>query len=262
MGKLGSVIGIAAAAVLAGCNGETEQPKLTRVQGLQGPSSSAASGHGASPHGAGDVQMASLNPGMSSGASGGTTGSVGMSGGGMAGGIPMAPETKVLVGGNKLQAAGIAFTVPDGWESVTPASKLRVAQYSIPGESGPAEMAVFYFGPGQGGGVEDNVKRWASQFSSDDPTTSAVPIEAARVKANDLELALVRASGTYDPGSMGPMAPASTGPKKDHALFGVVVNGGPEGPLFVKITGPKPTMDAQASNFESFAQSVKKSEFK
>lgn len=261
MMKLVSVCAVAAAVLLTGCNGQPEQPKLTRVAGLEGAGTSTASGEAASPHGAGEVQMASLNPGMPASRDGGTTGAAGAAGG-MMGGIPMAPETKVLIGGNKLQAAGIAFTVPDGWESVTPASKMRVAQYSVPGPGGPAEMAVFYFGPGQGGGVEDNVKRWAGQFSSDDPTTTAVPIEAARLKTNGLELALVRASGTYDPGNMGPMAPASTGPKKNYALFGLVVNGGPEGPLFVKITGPKQTMDSQQANFEAFAQSAKKSEFK
>jgi len=254
---------IAAAALLAGCTGETEEPKLSRVPGLEG-NATAASGSapstGRDPHaGMGEIQTARLNPGMPGG-DGSTTGAPPMAGGG--GMIPAAPDTKVLVGGNKLQAAGIAFTVPDGWESVKPASRMRVAQYNIPGEGGRAEMAVFYFGPGQGGGVEDNVKRWAGQFSSDDPTTSGVPIEAARLQLGDLEVALVRASGTYDPGSMGPMAPANTAPKKGYALFGVVVNGGPEGPLFVKVTGPKATMDAQAANLEAFARSAKKSDFK
>ena len=31
--------------------------------------------------------------------------------------------------------------------------------------AGDAETVVFYFGPGQGGGVESNIARWAGQFT-------------------------------------------------------------------------------------------------
>ena len=43
---------------------------------------------------------------------------------------------------------------------------MRVATYAVPGAKGAeaGECAVFFFGPGQGGGVDDNVARWAKQF--------------------------------------------------------------------------------------------------
>ncbi len=180
----------------------------------------------------------------------------------MAGGIPQAPETKVLIGGNKLQVAGIAFTIPEGWKSIKPASSFRVAQFEVPGPGGIAELAVFYFGPGQGGTVEDNVKRWAGQFTSDDPSTNTVPVDVAQVANGDLSLAMVRASGTYNPGSMGPAMGGASAPKPNYALLGLVVVGGPEGPIFIKTTGPKTTIDDQAKNFEAFARSAKKSNYK
>jgi hypothetical protein len=216
---------------------------------------------------AGQVNAASLNPGKpdvtTSGASAGTPPFASMApGGANSAGMPQPPDTKVLVGGNKLQVAGIAFTIPDGWKSVKPASAFRAAQFELPGAGGIAELAVFYFGPGQGGTVEDNVKRWAGQFSSDDPSTATVPIDVAQVSSNDLQLALVRASGTYNPGSMGPAMGAAAAPKPNHGLLGLVVVGGPEGPVFIKATGPKPTVDEQAKNFETFARSAKKSNYK
>jgi hypothetical protein len=255
-------IAVAAAAVLAGCNEKQEQATYSRVPGLSSAPASQpidqAQANSAPRDASGQVNTALLAPGKPSDPN--TTGAA--TTGPMMGGIPQAPDAKVLVGGNKLQVAGIAFTVPDGWKSVKPSSSFRAAQYELPGKGGPAELAVFYFGPGQGGGIEDNVKRWAGQFKSDDPTTNAVPVEVAEITSGELSLALVRARGTYDPGSMGPMMGAAPEPKPNYALLGLVVVGGPDGAIFLKTTGPAATIDEQSKSFEQFARSAKKSNYK
>lgn len=259
---------------IVGCSEKKQETSYSRVPGLD-PGKSAevkldqqpsATARDSAPQ----VNMASLKPGKPDASS--TAGSVmaPFAGGGamsgapplMSGGIPQAPETKVLIGGNKLQVAGVAFTIPEGWKSVKPASTFRAAQFEIAGSGGTAELAVFYFGPGQGGTVEDNVKRWAGQFSSDDPSTTTVPTDVAQVANGELSLALVRASGTYNPGSMGPGMGGASEPKPNYALLGLVVVGGPEGPIFIKATGPKATLDEQAKSFETFARSAKKSNYK
>jgi hypothetical protein len=170
-------------------------------------------------------------------------------------------QTKVMAGGNILQVAGLAFTVSEKWKNVKPESAIRVAEYELPGSGGPAQMAVFYFGKNQGGGIEDNIKRWAGQFTADPSTTSTGGAQVARVEKENLRLALVKTEGTYDPGSMGPMAPSS-GPKPNSALFGLVVEGGPEGSVFIKVTGPKATLAEQDKDLEAMAQSVRVSEYK
>lgn len=177
-------------------------------------------------------------------------------------GIQIEPPTGVEVraGGNILEAAGVAFTVPEGWKQEQPTSNLRLAQYSIPGEAGAADLVLFYFGKGQGGGVQQNVQRWAAQFRSDDPTTAALGADVAEFENGGLRIALVKTSGTYDPGSMTSAPPPP--PQPNSALFGLVVEGGPEGSLFVKVTGPKATIEAQNANLEAFAQSARQSTFK
>lgn len=170
-----------------------------------------------------------------------------------------AGETRVLAGGNILQVAGLAFTVSDAWENVKPNNPVRVAEYKLNGAGGPAEMAIFYFGKNQGGGVEDNIRRWAAQFS--DGSTTASGAEVGRIEKGGLKIALVKTDGTYNPGSMGPMMP-KVEPKPDFALFGLVVEGGPEGSVFVKVTGPKATIAEQNEALETMAQSVRISEFK
>lgn len=170
-----------------------------------------------------------------------------------------AGETKVMAGGNILQVAGIAFTVSEDWQNVKTSNNIRVAEYKLPGSGGDAEMAIFYFGKGQGGGVEDNIRRWAGQFS--DPNTTQPGAQVARMERNNLRTALVKTEGTYNPSSMGGMAPAAE-PKDDFALFGLVVEGGPEGSVFVKVTGPKATMAEQDENLQKMAQSVRVSDYK
>ena len=63
------------------------------------------------------------------------------------------------------EAGGVQFDDPSGWISAP--KPMRTANYTIPAAAGDArdgEMAVYYFGPGQGGGCEANVRRWLGQF--------------------------------------------------------------------------------------------------
>lgn len=170
-----------------------------------------------------------------------------------------AGTTEVMAGGNILQVAGLAFTVSEDWKFTKPANPIRVAEYELNGSGGPAEMAVFYFGQGQGGGIEDNIRRWVGQFSSDDSGQTGADV--ARTEKDNLQLALVKTEGTYDPGTMAP-AMAAQGPKENYALFGLVVAGGPEGSVFIKVTGPKETVKEHNEALEAMAQSVRVSGYK
>lgn len=173
--------------------------------------------------------------------------------------VVQAGETKVMAGGNILQVAGLAFTVSEDWTNVKPENPVRVAEYKLEGSGGPAEMAVFYFGKNQGGGMEDNIRRWAGQFA--DASTTSPGAQVARIEKDSLRIALVKTEGTYNPGSMGPMMPKQPA-QENYALFGLVVEGGPEGRVFVKVTGPKSTLSEQDEALEKMAQSVRVSDYK
>lgn len=176
--------------------------------------------------------------------------------------IPTVPNAPVRIGGNVVEVAGVAFTVPETWKNEPPANRFRVAQFSLPGEAGPAELVFSYFGKGQGGSIEDNVRRWAGQFTSDDPTTSALGADVAEFESDGLRVALVKTSGTYNPGMMAAMSGGSAEPRPNYALFGMVIEGAPQGTVFVKATGPKATIEAQEENLTSFARSVRPSNYK
>jgi hypothetical protein len=129
---------------------------------------------------------------------------------------------------------------------------MRVATYAVPGPKGAAagECAVFFFGPGQGGSVDDNVARWAKQFEG-------APAPAKKTAANPAGLRVTRAEvgGTYlAPG--GPMM-QSTGKRPGYRLLGAIVEA-PEGNVFFKLTGESATVAAAQADFDALVASVRR----
>ncbi len=145
-------------------------------------------------------------------------------------------------------AAGIEWTVPGTWTKGR-GSSMRVATYDVPAakEAEAAECAVFYFGRGQGGGIDDNVKRWARQFR-ENPT----PGRTRRTVAG-VSVTLVDVEGTYlNPGG-GTMQ--SRGEKPDYRLLGAIVEA-PAGRVFFKLTGPRTTIAAAQADFDALIGSI------
>jgi hypothetical protein len=147
-------------------------------------------------------------------------------------------------------AGGIVWTVPGSWTQGQ-GSAMRVATYDVPGAKGAeaGQCAVFYFGRGQGGGVEANVQRWAGQFEGK-PT----PKHERRTVAG-VTVTLVDIAGTYlNPGG-GMMQ--SQGKEPDYRLLGAIVEA-PGGTVFFKLTGPTATVAAAETAFGSLVGSIAK----
>ena len=147
----------------------------------------------------------------------------------------------------------ITWVAPPALKRVPPKSPMRKASYVVPhvgADTEDGELAVFYFGPGQGGGIDANVDRWVKQFSGVDPSN----VKRADREANGLHQHTVEiAHGTFDAGSMS-LAPA--GAKKDYALLGAIVEA-PSGAYFFKMTGPAKTIAAARPAFIELLDSVK-----
>jgi hypothetical protein len=155
---------------------------------------------------------------------------------------------------NSQQAAGavaaagtIDFDLPKAWQSQTPSSSMRLAQAAIPGAAGPADFAVFYFGPGGGGPVEANINRWVGQMQG------ASKPEPETFETNGYKVTWLDVKGTMKPSQMG-MGPAKAMPGA--RLFGAVVEG-PGGPWFFKAQGPDATLAPQRGAFVAMMKSVR-----
>lgn len=157
--------------------------------------------------------------------------------------LESAPELPAAV-------AGIRWTVPARWTEGR-GSSMRVATYAVPGAKGAeaGECAVFFFGPGQGGSVDENVARWIRQFEG-----SPTP-ERKESNVSGLRVTRVRVDGTY----LAPGGPAmqSTGKKAGYRLLGAIVEA-PEGHVFFKLTGPIATLTAAGAEFDALVASIRK----
>jgi len=151
-------------------------------------------------------------------------------------------------------ASGIVWKTPAGWVEETPSSSMRRGQYRVPGPAGDAEVAVFYFGAGQGGDPMANAQRWANQFKQ---PGGGDPLEVMKTQTLDVrgtKVLLVETTGTYVNTAMNP---ADIGEKPSYALLGAVVPG-PDANWFFKMTGPQATVQAQRDRFMQLLQSIQK----
>jgi hypothetical protein len=234
--------------LLVGC--EREEParevplsQLSRSGGLP-PGMGEAQQQGTQP--AGGPMAGQPNGGMAPGPAGamGTSGSPSEMGAGTA-----APAGDSGV-------AGISWRVPSSWQSRGPAP-MRVATYSVPpapGDSEPGELAVFYFGAGQGGDVTANLQRWYGQIEQPDGRPSAQVARVSEKTVNGVKVTTVAVSGTYL-WSARPMSPDKV-KKPNYRLLGAIAEA-PEGNVFFKLTAPAKT--AAASNFDAVVGSIHRS---
>lgn len=154
--------------------------------------------------------------------------------------------------------AGVAYTPPAGWQDLGP-TNMRLAQYRlapVEGDSAPAEVNVFYFGPASGGGVDANLQRWIGQMVMPDGSDPAAAAQRSSFTADGMPGHVVTLDGTYKSGG-GPMMGGETKMLEGYRLVGVVLEG-PEGSLFFKLTGPVATAKAMEAQLLPMMQGAKK----
>ncbi len=154
-------------------------------------------------------------------------------------------------------ASGLNWTAPRTWKSQA-ARPMRAATYVVPASGGdkePGECAVYFFGAGQGGSVQANVRRWLGQFQTPDggPADKTAQIEDKTIAG--IKVTTVDVSGTYlfKPAPMSPRAI----PKPGYRMLAAIAQG-TEGPVFFKLTAPEKTAHAAQADFEKMLESLRK----
>jgi hypothetical protein len=170
---------------------------------------------------------------------------------GAMGGMPPGGVAEPPASGSPTAAAGLTWTLPAGWTVGAPRS-MRVATYSIPatpGDAEGAECAVYYFGAGQGGGVDANLERWIGQFQP------AAKSKRSAKKVNGVQVSLADVSGTYT--AHGGSMTQPQGDKPGWRLLGAIAES-PQGAVFFKLAGPAKTVAAASKGFGTLVGSLKR----
>jgi hypothetical protein len=150
---------------------------------------------------------------------------------------------------NPHAAGELEWTAGSSWISEQPSSGMRKAQYRVPGPGGDAELAVFYFGPGQGGDAMTNATRWANQFTKEDGSPAVDQLKTRDAEVNGMPVTFVEVAGTYTNTMVSPE------PYPGYALLGAIVKG-PDANWFFKLTGPANTIEAARADFEQMIESA------
>lgn len=146
-------------------------------------------------------------------------------------------------------AGNLAWKLPPGWTVDPRPSQMRLATLKVPAAAGDAEggeLAIFFFGAGQGGTVDANVQRWIGQFKSE-PGVAKTRTEMVK----DVKVTRVQTEGTYGSGMPG----GATTPRENFALQGAIAEGS-GGAVFFKLTGPKKTVQKAAPQFDALIKSL------
>jgi hypothetical protein len=151
-----------------------------------------------------------------------------------------------------LGAASLTYKVPDGWQTEQPKSSMRLAQFALPKAAGDADDAsavIFFFGEGQGGGVDANLERWAGQMSQAGGRPGTVADgKKTTFTANGHTVTVIDITGSYTDMMSG--ASAKTGYRMKAAVVEM-----PAGAYFVKLTGPDKTVGKWDASFTAFLKS-------
>jgi hypothetical protein len=114
---------------------------------------------------------------------------------------------------------------------------------------------VYYFGTGQGGGIQENIDRWVGQIVQPDGSPSSDRAKTENMSIGGFDVTTVDVSGTY----MASMGPRSSTNKEQpgYRMLAAIVEG-PEGAVFFKVTGPEKSIAAQAGEYDALLESLQK----
>jgi gluconolactonase len=139
----------------------------------------------------------------------------------------------------------IKLKVPARWKQEEPSNNLRLGQFKIPPEEGDkpvTELAISSFA-GDGGGVDQNFKRWVDQFTAEGRKIKTTSGECPQGKYYVSDI-----TGTYLQSSGGPFAGGKKTPMPGYRSVSVVLVVD-KGVYFLRLTGPEKTVNAATDAF-------------
>ena len=166
---------------------------------------------------------------------------------GLLGRVSFAEESKPVEFGKE---AKHALALPESWKATVPETGMRQLEVVVPKQGDDkedAEITVFMFP--SGGGFAGNLARWKKQFGGEE----SLKVKRKLKTASGVDADIAELEGTYK----GMSRDGATLDAKDNykMLGAVIVTEG--GEFYIKLTGPKATVDASKAAFDKAIESFK-----
>ena len=118
-----------------------------------------------------------------------------------------------------------------------------------------AEIVILYFGQGQGGSAEQNIKRWKSQFKPPEGKTIQDVSKVEKFKVSGFPVTYLDIQGTYS--FLPPSNPnAKMTIRPNYRMLGVVLEA-KKGPYFIRLLGPADTVAHYKKGFDEWIKGFK-----
>jgi hypothetical protein len=154
-----------------------------------------------------------------------------------------------------VELGGLKSTPPPSWKETPTTSTMRLKQFTLPGKKGDAELVVFFFGQGQGGGAQANLDRWKGQFQPPAGKTVDQVSKVSTTKIASAKATILDIQGTYL-FKASPMAPGPGEPRPDHRMLAVQLETD-KGNYYLKLVGPAATVEQHKKEFDGWLKGFK-----
>ncbi len=149
-----------------------------------------------------------------------------------------------------LAVSEFTFKYGKPWIRQQVTSSMRAGQLTYDHEDEKLEdvdLVIYFFGQGQGGGIQANLDRWIGQFQG----TPESKIEEKEMGGR--KVSFLTARGTFMDSMGGPFSGNKT-PKENYMMLAAILPSD-QGAVFLKLTGPQASVEAMKAEFEKFAAS-------
>jgi hypothetical protein len=163
-------------------------------------------------------------------------------------GVSVAQETT----GTLVALDGLSSRAPAEWKPVAGRGAARHAEFALPaveGDLANAELIVFYFGPGGGGGAEANIVRWKGMFKEPTLATEAFTLGSAKVTYVDIMGTYLIRTRPFD-------ASETPQPQANTRMLAVVFETA-NGPYYIRLVGPETTVAHHKTAFDQWLKNFK-----
>jgi hypothetical protein len=149
-----------------------------------------------------------------------------------------------------IEVSEFTFKFGDPWVRQQVTSPMRAGQLTYDHEDEDlkdVDLVIYFFGAGQGGGIQANIDRWIGQFEG----TPKYTIDKKDMGGR--EVTFLEASGTYMESMGGPFSGNKTS-QPDYAMLAAILPSD-QGAVFLKLTGPNDSVEALKEDFMAFSKS-------
>jgi hypothetical protein len=166
---------------------------------------------------------------------------------------PARPEWKPSDDPKQARFMGLVAPKPATWIEHPPSGLGRIANYTVPGQSGgeAAHIVVYFFGSAQGGDIESNIERWQYQFRPHPDGTPQDPI-VEEFEAGGMPITLVELAGDW-------MKMGQSWYSNDQLFLAAIVQT-PDGNVFIRFAGKAETVAANREPFMRMLEGLRRPE--